>query len=425
VRAISLRVGFSWTLIGQVVDAAAKTALLMAIARLSSASVLGQYALGLAISAPVMLFANLQLAAVQATDRAGGFQFNDYFTLRAAAVGVGVIAVGAIGMLVPTQSGTFVVVTLVGIAKGVDAIADVFHGLFQQHERMEWVAKSQVLRALLGAVAFVGTFAATGRLAVAVVALACASLGVVYGWDAKKAFALLRDLPHDCGSISLRSTGPTLRRLVMLSAPLGVVSLVDSFNANVPRYILQYCDGESAVGHYSALAYMVVVGGTVTTALSYSLRPRLAALYVADVAQYRQLLRKLMAVGTVLGASGIAVATVAGRPVLTLLYGREYAESAGVLVWLMVGAAAWYTATCLAVGLTAARQFAIQTPIIVTSTLVTAAFAALLVPKMGASGAALAFGAGMAARLVMVSWAYWSCVRPGGAVTHVGSEGDA
>ena len=52
------------------------------LAKLGSPEQVGQFALGLAIAAPVFMFATLRLRDVQATDAKQEYQFGDYFALR-------------------------------------------------------------------------------------------------------------------------------------------------------------------------------------------------------------------------------------------------------------------------------------------------------------------------------------------------------
>src|SRR5690349_12465381 len=81
--AASLRANVSWTLLGNVVYAACQWGMLVAFAKLGQAQMVGEYGLGLAITAPVFMFANLQLGSVLATDAAGASAFADYFGARA------------------------------------------------------------------------------------------------------------------------------------------------------------------------------------------------------------------------------------------------------------------------------------------------------------------------------------------------------
>jgi O-antigen/teichoic acid export membrane protein len=56
----SLHSSFAWVLIGNVIYALSQWGMVIALARLSTPSALGRFTLGIAISTPVILFANLQ-----------------------------------------------------------------------------------------------------------------------------------------------------------------------------------------------------------------------------------------------------------------------------------------------------------------------------------------------------------------------------
>ena len=56
--ALSLRANFSWTFVGNVVYAGCQWAMLVVLAKLGTPEMVGQFALGLAISGPVIMLAN-------------------------------------------------------------------------------------------------------------------------------------------------------------------------------------------------------------------------------------------------------------------------------------------------------------------------------------------------------------------------------
>ncbi len=67
-QGLSLRSNFAWVLAGNVVYAACQFGMIIALAKLGSSIMVGQFSLGLAIATPVLMFTNLHLRAVQATD---------------------------------------------------------------------------------------------------------------------------------------------------------------------------------------------------------------------------------------------------------------------------------------------------------------------------------------------------------------------
>ena len=158
----------------------------------------------------------------------------------------------------------------------------------------------------------------------------------------------------------------------------------------MPRYFVEHYLGEAALGYFAALAYITVAGNTVTAALGQSAAPRLARYYISDRRAFVRLLLKMVLLAASLGAGGVVVAVVAGRPLLTLIYRADYAQHAHVLTWLMVAGAISYVASMLGYGMTAARKFRVQVPLNVGVTGVTALACWLLVPRFGLQGAAYA-----------------------------------
>src|SRR4051812_28390850 len=81
-KALTLRRNFSWTFAGNVVYTGSQWGMLVVLAKLNSPEAVGQFALGLAVTAPVVMFTNLHLRVVQATDAKHQYRFGDYLALR-------------------------------------------------------------------------------------------------------------------------------------------------------------------------------------------------------------------------------------------------------------------------------------------------------------------------------------------------------
>ena len=88
-KPLSLARNFSWTLIGSGLYAFCQWGMLVVLAKLCSTQMVGQFALGLAITAPVFMFAGLNLRTVQVTDARRDFQFGDYLGLRLLSIAAG------------------------------------------------------------------------------------------------------------------------------------------------------------------------------------------------------------------------------------------------------------------------------------------------------------------------------------------------
>jgi O-antigen/teichoic acid export membrane protein len=197
----------------------------------------------------------------------------------------------------------------------------------------------------------------------------------------------------------------TLRGLLLLSIPLGLVMTMVSLNVNIPRYLLEHYLGTAQLGVFASLAYLVVALSLIVNALGQSASTRLAQMF-ADrrFRAFRILILKLAMFGVIVVCAGVPVALFLGRPLLTLLYRPEYGEYSRVLAVMVATAGVTAIGSFLGYGITAARKFREQVPLIACSTLSAVVASILLIPKMGLMGAAVAL---FISALVFVSGGLW------------------
>jgi len=396
---LSLRRNFSWTLSGNVGYAACQWGMLIVLAKFGSPELVGRFALAVAIAAPVMLFANLNLRAVQATDSRGQFRFGDYLALRVLTTALALAVVAGLSFVGGYGVATALVIVAVGASKAFESVSDVIYGLLQQHERLDRMARSMLIGGVLSLAAIAAVIVLTGDLLESVLAMAAVRACVLAAYDIPSARWLLHGkgahleteaaAAHDI--LRPRWDSRTLLRLTWLSLPLGIVMLLISLTTNVPRYFIDHYLGERALGIFAGMAYLLVAGQTIVNALGNAASPRLARYFAAgDCAGFRRLMAKLLMMAALLGGAGILVALAGGKQILSCIYTPEFAEQADVFVWIMYAAAASYAASFLGYGITCARQFRVQVPIFACSAGTVAAACLWLVPEHGLHGAALA-----------------------------------
>jgi len=95
-KPLTLRRNFSWTFTGNLIYAACQWGMLVVLAKLGSPEMVGQFTLGLAVTAPVIMFTNLQLRGIQATDAKGDYVFSDYLGLRLIGTGLALLIIAGI-----------------------------------------------------------------------------------------------------------------------------------------------------------------------------------------------------------------------------------------------------------------------------------------------------------------------------------------
>jgi O-antigen/teichoic acid export membrane protein len=399
-RSLSLNV--AWTVVGNFGFAACQWLMLVVLAKLGSPELIGQYALALGITAPIMLLGNLNLRAVQSTDIRDRYPFLGYFKLRLVTTLLA-LAVCLVTVLIGTLStSTSLVVGFVALAKAAESMSDVFYGRLQKSEQMDRIAHSMLWRGI-------GSLLVMAAVIWAVGSVVLGAFGVFLVWFAVLAIHDVRSATGGLVTFRVRDAVlngwrwgdlKCLMPLAWLALPLGIVQMLISLNVNVPRFFIQSFLGEHDLGIYSAIAYVTIAGSTFVTAVGQAVSPRLAHMYEdGDLAGFVQLLQKLAVLFLACCGLAVGLVIVSGKTLLTILYTPEYARESSLLLIMAFAFGVGSLVSIFGFGITAARHFRPQVPLVALALTTATIASAVLVPRMGLTGAAWA---------VLVSLAVWA-----------------
>jgi O-antigen/teichoic acid export membrane protein len=404
---LSLRKNFSWTFIANIIYGVCQWGTIIVLAKISQPEVVGQFTLAVAVTSPIILLANLNLRAVQVTDAKKQYQFRDYLELRVITTLVSILLISVVGFSPAYGGPTGLIIALVGLGKAVDSVSDVFQGLLQQHERMDGVAHSIILRSLASMGVTVVLLGLTQNLALALIGVFVSNIVILFGYDIPTAVWMGRSPPSKAawGShfnlAQLSSRLPRLIQLALYALPVGLLMMMLSLTLNVPRYFIEQHLGQRELGIFAAIAYIPVAGITFITALGQSALPRLSRYYAEGKRNdFQILLLKMTGIALVIGIIGLIVSIFFGKLLLTVVYRPEYAEQSTVLIWLMLWGGLLYISTFLGYGVGAARYF--KTSLGCSFILVAITFVSCiwLIPQYGLTGAAIALAISGAAQLL-------------------------
>jgi O-antigen/teichoic acid export membrane protein len=400
VREGSLRWNFSWTFAGNVVYSACQWAMLVLLAKLGNPEMVGQYGLAMAIATPVLALSSLQLRSVLTTDVKEKTPFGEYLGFRLLTTLLSLIVISGIALRSRRES--MLVIVVMGVSQGIEMVADLYYGRMQFHDNMDRIAKSMIVRGVLGLAAMGAGVYLTHRVIWGVIGLTVARAVVLLGYDISKRTQLLprqavgaieakQILDAGTGLLQPRWTFKAQSDLFRTSIALGVIAMLVSLLPNIPRYFLVGTFGEHALGIFTATAFLVSTGNLVMTAMGQAAFVRLAKLYGArDVAGFNKLLVRLLGIALLLGVGGIGVAVLFGHLLLTLLYRPEYAEHTDLLVAMMIAGALSYLGSVLGSAVTSARSFRPQIPVLSAAAGAGAIASWLLIRPYGLLGAGLA-----------------------------------
>lgn len=408
---------------GNVVYAACQWLMLAVLTKFMSPQSVGQFALGTAISAPIIVLSQLQLRAVQATDTTGGRPVGVYLAVRVVTsiVALGIIAVTCVVARYPPE--TVTIIWAVALAKTIETFSDVLFGFLQQRERMDLISASLCLKGVLSVVVFGAVLLFSHNLFLSLMCLSLAWAAVLFGYDFPRTERLLRSSgePHratmlapGCSMIWPEWQWRSVLAIAWQAAPLGLSSFLYTLGPNIPRYVLEKSRGMSELGIFAALTYLIVAGNLVINALGTASVPRLSGYFASGQLRsfYKLLLRMiLLCVG--LGIAGEVIAILWAKPLLLLLYRKEYAAHYELLRWVAAAAGTSFVASMLGYGFVTTRQFAQQVPIHIVATTATFFACLALIPAYGSVGAAwsLLIGSGVCCVLTGFALARATIVR--------------
>ncbi|MGO8670185.1 MAG: lipopolysaccharide biosynthesis protein [Capsulimonadaceae bacterium] len=405
---LTLRHNFAWTTFGNVFYAASSWLMLTAIAKLGSASMLGVFSLGLAVSQPIIYFTQLNLSSIITTDVRHTFSYGDYFGLRLLTNLLAIAITVAVCLGSGYSRATAFVILITGIGVTFDAVSDIVYGHFRRLERMDMIGISQSIKGPLSLAGVVLGIRLAHSVVWAATGSALASLIVVTCYDIPRCVRALResgerDAVVTFGPFSFPRAGwhlPALRKLFVTALPMGITMMLVGLVGNVPRYAVEHFAGDRELGIFSALASFVAVGRVVVLALGGSATPRLARYIDAgDGASFARLTWKLVGLGIFVGSLAPVTAAVIGHPLLKLFFKPEYAAHVDILVLLLAGGGVGYVAMFLGCAMTAARWYRVQ-PVFMAIVTVAAGVAAWwLTPRYGLAGAAISTIIAMAIQL--------------------------
>jgi len=372
---------FSWTFSGNIVYALSQWGIIVLLAKIGTVEMVGQFSLGLALSAPIILFFNLQLNSIVATDTSNQNSFGVYFGSRIVYLMLAIIFIVLITTISNYDQELTWIIILVGLSKVFESLSELTHGYMQKIERMDFVGKSQMIKGVISLLTVYLCLLLTQSLIISLISLILVWFLRLVSYDLRnlRKFTAIRPIFNS-----------EMRQLFVFALPLGIVSLLNSLNSNIPRYFLENYVGIEELGYYAAIVYMLVAGNLLIKPLSLVVAPRLANYYNSNnFKSFLKLNFLLLLISLIIGLILITIVIFMGEWILKIVYGPNYIEYHLVFIIVMIGSTLSFFTTFLNISIVAARAFKIQPFVNVITTIVTIISSFLIIPSQGVTGAAL------------------------------------
>lgn len=396
----SMIVNFASIFVGRLLSALSIWLALVFLTKMTDPATVGVYALAQAICIPIAEVAKMSLREARSSDTVGFFLFGDYLGLRLLATSIAFLLMLAGGLVQSDSMAMLLVMILYALTRCAELVSDMVYGLFQAHERMDYIGRSLCLVGPLSLLLLIAGYWFTGSLVVAVLGQLAAYLAIL----------ALHDLPVGrrrarLGSETFRPrwNPSSLRRLASQTAPLTFASLLVIIALYLPRVTVEHELGLTGLGLFAAILALAMAPDRLVNAMGVAVSMRLARHFAAG--RRGDFIRLLsgMAMGVAFfGALGVAICALEGEAILRLVYTEAYAEHSELLVWLVAAASLRCVANILRYGLVAARRFWWLGAQNGAAALVAVTGCLTLIPRFGLSGAGATMFFVFAAQLIVV-----------------------
>lgn len=415
-KQLSLKQNFSWTIIGNIISAGCKWVILVIIAKFGTPQMLGIYTLGYAITAPIFMLTNLQLRAIQSTDVKNEYSFSHYFKLRMITNVIGLLVVVFLMFVLDYDTETVYVVIFVAIIKYVDSISDIFYGQMQKHERMDFISKSMIIREVFALFLFSIVLIYLNNLIYSLIAFTLVYLIIVLTYDMIVSFNLQKCIKKisfiDYILFLLTNWDKLkLKKLLILSLPLGIGVFLGSLVTNIPRYLVDYFLGKESLGYFAAIAYFVIGFSTFFKAVGQAARPRLSKYFFNNFEQYIKLVYKLILVNLCFSLMFFVISIVAGKEILTILYSPSYGRYWKTLIWISVALIFQSVSNLLQIAIQSAQVYNVQIFISLFTIMISVIVGILLIPIKAVEGAGLTILIYSIVNTVVVAFIFFKIAR--------------
>ena len=357
----------------------------IALVRWLGVDELGRYAYVLAFCFPFGALADFGLAtlAIRDASRAPAQARRVIAVARRASLTLATASTAAmvgLALLLGHEAAIVAAIGLGGLASVVSALTMPSLVLLTAQERMDRLSLYRIIAALLSSAITVIVLLTGGG----VVALLGGSLlaGVVM-WRVAQALA---GAGRTTAAVPAGAAGAMLRRAV----PFGVLMAGFALYYRIDMVILEWLAAPGELGRYAAAYRFLDAVIVLAASIGGPLFPRLASVAVAAPAEARRLLeagwRPLLVLGLPLTIGTLAVAD----DLVALLFGSEFAGAARLLRLLILGTLPLLWVNVASHALIAVDRVWALVGVYALSVVVNVVGNAILVPRWGAAGAAVA-----------------------------------
>lgn len=222
------------------------------IVRLSGFVDAGIFSLAMTVTNSPAVIGLFNMRNYQASDLDGQYTDQTYLTSRVVTNALSFLICVVMVLIYGYEPLKALTILIFMCFKIVEGWADVYYGVDQKKERLDYAGLSLTLRGIGSLVAFIAVFQATKSLLVSFIAMTLLSGAVVLLYDRRVVKPLLDGRKTD-------ALWKNVGTLLLTCLPLAVMFFLNNLSIMIPRLALESAYGEEVMGFYSSVSSPTVI----------------------------------------------------------------------------------------------------------------------------------------------------------------------
>lgn len=350
-KKITIRGGL-WNTASGMINAGQSAVILIFISACMGIEAAGVFSIAYAVANLLMTVAKYGIRNYQVTDVAEKYTFQEYLVMRMVTV-TGTFIFLLFYLWYKCQFGGYslekaVVVCLIVVWKFIDAMEDVYYGMYQQRGRLDIGAKAYTIRLLFSTLVYC-------VLIVAGCAMSTAT-GIMLLLSVVCACAVIRHSISNFAIADMKVTPKNVLRLLYEGLPLCIGTSLSIYIGNLPKYLIDSYMDEKVQAYFGFIMMPAFVIVVLNNFIYQPIIRGLAEFW--ENGQKKQFKRRILKqYMIVLGLTGIVVVAGAflGIPVLSFLYSVDLFAYKLEFIILLMGGGLYALASFIMVPITIIR----------------------------------------------------------------------
>lgn len=327
---------YIWNTCSSMLNAFMTVFVLMVISRIDPVTDAGIFTIAFAIGNLMLAIGRYGIRQFQVSDLRENYSFKEYFGARVVTCIlmclIFIVYIGRNYFLGLYSLEKAVVILLVCAAKALEAFEDVFHGMLQQHGRLDVAGKALAIRLLGYILVYVNVYILTKSLvlASAVSLIVAIVLFLIFN------YIIITNFQYEKGKCMFSGVIKLLRE----TFPLFLSTYFVMYISNAPKYSIDTVLSSEAQACFNYIFMPVFVIGLLSQFVYQPIIGKLTLLlYGKDKVGFYKIIYQQIALIFILSVAAIIGGYLLGIPVLSLLYGVDLEGYRNDLLILLIGGA--------------------------------------------------------------------------------------